>query len=242
MQSGDTLSLATNGNYTLGAGTDGFTTLPSGRPGSPTVLLGNGATITGGRDGLSLYGKSDISISNLNFVNQTRYCITYDRCYDISQSGCTYKSTLGTDFLDVLKIYRSDDLTFTNCTVLATTGANTCDGFEFWGPCNHVAVTNCIVDQIAGGVSPDHHAFEVYGESAAEICNDIVFTNCHAESVDVGFSSEGGPSSNAIHTNVKAITCTTTGMDNYDAQGIQGATLYVTAGTLTSRNGSVTEL
>jgi hypothetical protein len=221
---GGTLSLASNGNYTLGAGVDGFTTLASGYPNLPTKILGNGATITGGRDGLSFIGKSDIKIYDLHFVNQTRYSISYEYCRSIDQYNCIYKSTVGTSMIDMLKLKWSQNLYFNGCGVLTSTGDSTCDGFEFWA-CQDCECESCYVNGITGGASPDHHGFEVYSDTNDPKCENVVWTNCIATGMDVGYSVEGGPSSLA------QVNCgcngSHVGTNTIDAQGIQGATLYI---------------
>lgn len=237
---GDILSLAAGGSYTLGAAENGFSTLQSGTAARHTIVRGNGATITGGASGINLNAKAYIDFENLNLREQTDSCVIYDGCDFITHSNCTYGSNANAAMVDILKIFRSDDLTFSDCGVTASSGGNTLDGFEFWGPCNRIRVTRCTVAGLSGGGTPDHHGFEVYAGDADDFCDDIIFEACSAANCEVGYSCEGGP--NAIaHTNIKATNSTATGCD-FDAQGIQGSTLYVTAGTLTNRNGTVTEL
>lgn len=251
MNSGDSLELALNGSYTFSGGVKGFVNIPSGYPTQRTKINGNNATITGGQNGVYLLGKQYIDFENVNFADQTQYCVTYDNCDHVTQAGCTYQSTLGNDFVDALKIFRSDDLEFTNCEILPTTGLDTCDGFEFWGPCNRVILRNCIAHDITGTVtSPDHHGFEVYGNTAGEECESIQFINCTAYNCDVGFSVEGGSVGNISHTNIFVDGCSSYDNNHYGYQGVQGSTLYrrnASSGTNTGNgtaetNGNVTDL
>ena len=240
VSSGDTLSLASNGAY---GDSSGFSALLGGTAARKTTVLGNGATITGGTHGVNLSSKSFFRFESITFDDQTTEGVALTGVDDVELVNINIKSDVNPGvYLDCYKIKNCDRVNIDGGTVGPANGANTCDGVEFWGPCNNCTIDDVTVTGLTGGGTPDHHGFEAYGESALEICDDIVFTNCHAESLDVGFSCEGGASSNAIHTNVKAITCTATSMNDFDAQGIQGATLYVTAGTLASRNGNVTEL
>jgi hypothetical protein len=224
LKSGDTLSLATNGNYTIGAGTNGFVNVPNGYPDYPTIILGNGATITGGFDGLNWTAKWYINVYDLNWRNQTHYLMTIDDGHYLNFTNCTYASHINAGVLDVLKIFRSHYCTWTDCDVLHTDSTmTTTDGFEFWGPCTVIRCINCTVTDLAEG---DSHGFEVYGSTAGEECNDVRFIGCNAHGCDVGFSVEGG-AGGIVHVECVADACTYSDNVDADVQGIQGSTIYI---------------
>lgn len=129
-----------------------------------------------------------------------------------------------------------------DCTL---TGGNadydTVDGFEFWGPCENVVVRRCTAIGFNNGTGDnDGHGFEVYGTSPSEICDNILFVDCHAEGCRIGFTSEGGAGEDALHTNIICQNCT--GTDNVvaDFGGLQGATIYLQDSTGTQTGNVVT--
>ena len=240
VSSGDILSLASNGSYTLDADENGFAAILSGSAARHTIIKGNNAIVTGGILGLLLRYKSYVTVENLTLVDQVINGVNIDRSSDISLSNINVSGDQFGAYSDLIRIQNSDRISLNGGTGGPyTTSYGASDGVEFWGPCVDCTVDNYTVKDVTGPGT--HNAFEIYGDAVDQICDNIVFTNCHAENMVNGFSCEGGPNSIA-HTDIKAINCTATNMADYDAQGTDGATIFVTAGTLTKRNGSVTEL
>lgn len=239
---GDILSLAPGGTYTLDAAEYGFNTLRGGSAARYTRVLGNGASIVDGVAGLSCTTSVPEAgykyFENLYLVNNRSVSVNITGANDIKLVNINPSNQLYPAFIDAWKMKDCDRIDIDGGSTGPMIGGLSCDGIEFWGPCNDCTVDNHTVHDFAG--EGQHNAYEVYGNLVDEICDNIVFTNCHAENMTCGFSNEGGPNSIA-HTNIKAIGCTTTNMATYDAQGIQGATMLVQAGTLLNRDGSVTE-
>lgn len=226
---GDTLSLAAGATYTLAADASGFAATPSGTTGAPTLIQGNGATISGGVVGVSLTNKAFITLRNLNVLEQTSACVQVTGSDDITWEDCSFGSTANPSaFIDTFKIRNCDRMTVARCTCLPSSGVSSCDDFEFWGPCADVTVTDCVAHGYNNGPSTnDGHGYEVYGESPAEICDNIRFVRCEAYDCRVGFSSEGGPDENSLHTNIVCEDCNPHDNIEFDYSGVQGATIIV---------------
>ena len=217
--------------------------LRSGTAGHPTVIQGNGATITGGAYALMFTTKNYVDVYNLNCIDQTVQSVNITGSSYLNFNNVVAESDANPGvFNDCWKTKNSHHLTFTDCEAGPCLGADTCDGFEDWDD-EDITYNNCIAHGFQNGAEllNNGHGFETYAQGVGEICKRVTYNNCHAYDCRVGFSSEGGPLS-AAHEDIKALNCTTATIDLYDASGIDGATLYVTADTLTSRNGSVTEL
>lgn len=232
---GQTLSLAANGQYTLGAGVDGFSSLPNGTASDHVVVQGNNATITGGDTGIDLLSKSYIDFYNLNLRDQMLNSVHPQSSHHLTFTDMTFASTVNpSGFIDVCKVRLCNDVSFTRCIITETLGIGTCDGFEFWD-CADCACTDCT----ASGLHNDAalldygHAFEVYGESAGETCLNIQFIRCHASDCRCGFSVEA-PNGNAAHT-VFLTDCTSSGMVFFDYACEAPGTMTITgydSGTL----------
>lgn len=240
MNKGDTLELAPQGTYTIAENGNGLEGLPSGRSFAHTIVNGNGATITGGANTLYLLSKSYVNINDCNFTGGTNFIGRVINSDHITLNNCNFVSAAVPTFYDCLRIANSNDIALIDCEASAG-GRDTSDGFELWGPCNQITFTRCRAYEMTGGETADRHGFEVYAGDADGACNDVLFDRCSADNCAVGFSCEGGPAS-VSHINVRAINCIATNSRDYDAQGISGSTLYVTADTLQNRGGSVMEL
>lgn len=236
MRAGDTLSLAPGGSYTLAAGVGGFTGLPSGFWGHKTKVLGNGATITGGKIGISLIGKKHIHIENLNLIDATERCVLFSNCRWFTLDNVYADSNAGVALLDVFRFTDGcRDGTVTNCEAGPSTGWGEHDGFECTDTSGDITFTNCT----AHGVI---HGFEVWSGAAPTWKNfRVTWLNCNSYDNEVGYSCEGGTQSLA-HVDIVADGCTAATNSSYDYQGIDGATLYIENDTGGTTNGSVTIL
>lgn len=234
MRAGDTLSLAPGGSYTLAAGASGFTGLPSGFWGHKTTVQGNGATITGGKIGLSLTGKKHIHVENLNLIDATERSVIMTNCRWFTLDNIYADSTAGVGLLDVFRFTDGcREGAITNCEAGPSTGWGDHDGFECTDTCGDITFTNCE----AHGVI---HGFEVWSGAAPAWKNfRITWRNCHSYDNEVGYSCEGGTQSLA-HVEIVADNCTAATNSEYDYQGSYGATLYIENDTGGTTNGSVT--
>lgn len=218
---GQTLRLAANGHYTTA-----FTDIPSGVANSPVTIDGNGATITGQSVGVDLSGDSYITIKNLNLRDQTACCVQVQNSNHIEIQDCSFASNVSAAFLDVTKNRNSSELWFRRCVITQSLGVKTCDGFEFWN-CDNSGCEDCTATGLHNGTDAldNGHGFEVYGESAAEICTNIQFVRCHSDDCRVGFSCEN-PISGAAHT-VTCTDCTTGTHSQYDYFAETATTLTI---------------
>lgn len=225
---GDTLSLAAGGSYTHAPGASGFTNTPSGTSAAHITIQGNGATVNGGSVGFNFFGKSYIDVNGINFRDQTATCVQAQNSHHIEITDCTFKSTANPGaFIDVLKIRSSNNFWFRRCDILETLGVDTCDGYEFWD-CDNSGCEDCTATGLKNGANAldNGHGFEVYGESAAEICTNIQFIRCHSDDCRVGFSVEN-PISGAAHT-ASCTDCTTGVHSQYDYFAETATTLTIT--------------
>jgi hypothetical protein len=214
--------------------------LNSGTAGNFTKVAGNGATISGGIAGISCVNKGYQRFSDLVLDDQLNIGVNATGSSDLNFINIVVKSDINPGaYVDAWKIRNCNRIDIDGGATIDVSGGASCDGVEFWGPCNDCTIDNHVVQGFVGAGT--HNGFEVYGQAVGDICSNIVFTNCQAISMTNGFSCEGGPNS-IEHVDIKAVNCTTTSMADYDAQGIQGATLYVTKDTLTDRFGNVSEL
>lgn len=243
VSSGDTLKFAASGTYAGFVSSTAMDGIVSGTSAKHTKIDGNGASIVGGAYGLVFNSKSFIDVLNLNLIDNTTNHIAVAISDDISFTNVSVSSGTGV-LLDAWKIKDADRITINGgaSTLLAPSATLTCDGVEFWGPCNDCTVTNHTATGYDNGSGDDDgHGFEVYGESPAEICDNINFVSCVAIDCQAGFSCEGGPSSNAVHTNVLCTSCSGSGNDLADFRGVEGATLYRTLSPGTT-DGTVTDV
>lgn len=224
---GDTLSLAAGGTYTHAPGASGFTNVPSGTSSAHITIQGNGATVNGGSVGFNFAGKSYIDVSGINFRDQTSCCVQMQNSHHLEITDCTFKSTVNPSaFIDVLKNRSSNNVWYRRCTILESYGVATCDGFE-WRDCDNCGCEDCYASGLKNGADAldNGHGFEVYGESASEICTNIQFIRCHSDDCRVGFSVEN-PISGAAHT-VTCTDCTTGNHSQYDYFAETATTLTI---------------
>ncbi len=207
MDKGDTLSLAVDGTYNLGAGTTGFVGVPSGWYDNHTKVLGNNATINGGALGINFTGEY-VDFHDLNFREQTSYCMQTNVSRGILWDNCTFKSTASAGFADATHFDKCIDVIVRNCVVLPSTGIGSLDGFECYGECENILFEDCE----ASGVV---HGFECWtGASPNWINRNIRWRRCYSHDNTVGFSCEGGAQS-LQHYNIVAEDCTV--LDNATA-------------------------
>lgn len=233
MQSGDILSLAENGNYTLAGGASGFTGLPNGFVNYPTTVRGNGATVTGGEQSLYLFNKEHIQIEDLRLIDAVSRPVLVHNCRWITMRNMYADSNVGATMWDVYRFISTRDLLVDSCEAGPSTGWGEHDGFECTDQCGDCEFANCV----AHGVI---HGFEVWtGATAATWANyRITWRNCNSYDNAVGYSSEGGDKSVA-QIDIRVINSQTSSNSEYDYQGVQGATLYVIDSTAGTTNGSV---
>lgn len=247
---GDILSLAPSGTYNIAGGATAFNgaAVPSGTAARHTIIRGNGATISGGAQGIIATGQEYVDYYDLSFTGQSGVPIAAGNASTpVSNLGFYNVSATvtltGSPAIDTWKMVNLHDSVFVGCHSQGGDSAYlTVDGFEFWGPCTNITLTNCTADGYNNGPGDDDgHGFEVYGESAAQICDGIHFVNCTATNCRAGFSCEGGPSSNALHTDILCDGCSGSGNIVADYRGAEGATLYRTNSPGTT-SGSVVDL
>ena len=235
MRAGDTLSLATNGNYTLAGGVTGFSALPSGFWGKKTTVLGNGATVIGGLISMGFTGKKHIQVDNIRLIDATSRglfvaasrWLTFTRIYGSSNVNST--------FLDVFRFENSRDITMTDCEAAPSTGWAEIDGFECTDQSGNITFTNCIAHGVV-------HGFEAWSNTlASNVWKNyyVTWLNCQSYDNLVGYSSEGGPQALA-QIEIVANGCTASSNSEFDYQGIDGSTLYLENNTGGTTNGNVT--
>lgn len=235
MRAGDTLNLATNGNYTFGGAVDGFTALPSGFWDHKTTVLGNGATITGGSIAIRLADKRHIHIENLRLIDAVARSIYVTNSRWMTFDNIYASSNVNSTFLDVFRFVSSRDIAVTDCEAAPSTGWAEFDGLECSDQCGDIIFRNCVAHGVV-------HGFEVWSSTlAANVWKNynITFLNCSSYDNLVGYSSEGGPQALA-HIEIVANGCTASNNSQFDYQGIDGSTLYLENNTGGTVNGLVT--
>jgi hypothetical protein len=243
MRAGDTLELEAGGTYTMefGVGAGGhFNNLPSGWGSYKTTVHGNGATVSGGESTIILSGKNGLSFSNLNVGPGGYWALHAKNSNSVDFTDCNFYNPATGGNYDTVRIESVTYYEFTRCEFTSTIdfdGPRAHDGFEIWGPAAHVTLTDCKAYNVKSGVTQNEgHGFEVYGQLAGEVVDDVKFINCEAYNCQVGFSVEGGPLS-LSHTNVVCDGCSSHDNAFYGYQGIDGSTLYRQNGCTAANNG-----
>jgi hypothetical protein len=236
MRPGDILSLEPGGSYTFGAGVTGFSNIPSGFPLCWTTVKGNGATITGGANQLSIASKKYIRFQDVELIDATSRSIMVDTNSRFLHFENIYAdSNVGVSFFDVFRFNASRNITVKNCEAGPSSGWGEHDGFECTNQCGDISFINCHAEGVI-------HGYETWSDGGALtwVNYRISIVNCSAEDCEVGYSAEGGPAG-LSQVDMIVTDSTSVGMDEYDFQGIDGSTIYRKNSPGTT-NGSVVTL
>ena len=132
-------------------------------------------------------------------------------CNHFELNDCYFYNPAGGSAYDVFRMDKNVHYGVLNrCIAESNSGTSVRyhDGFELWGPCTHLAFNECIAFNIRSEATGVSNGFEVYGDLAAEICNDIVFTNCEAYNCGGGLEVSWGPDAgHPVHLGIVADGC-----------------------------------